>query len=78
MKGPPFWWEAVAGIYIAGSSMCCTERIIYQPMKKPMTPVRPTRAEEPLPLGTAILSNVALSLLMWNIVLRVVGLILAA
>jgi hypothetical protein len=24
MKGPPFWWEAGAGIYIAGSSMCCT------------------------------------------------------
>jgi len=47
-------------------------------MKKPMTPARPTPAEEPLPLGTAILSNVALSLLMWNIVLRVVGLILAA
>jgi hypothetical protein len=36
-----------------------------------------TDTKKPLPLGTAILSNVALSLLMWNIVLRVVGLILA-
>lgn len=26
---------------------------------------------EPLPLGTAILSNIALSLLMWNVALRI-------
>jgi hypothetical protein len=43
-----------------------------------MIPVIKTRAKEPLPLGTAILSNIALSLLMWNIALRVIGLILAA
>ena len=36
------------------------------------------RSEEPLPLGTAILSNIALSLLMWNIALRVASLLLAA
>jgi len=32
---------------------------------------------EPLPLGTALLSNVTLSLLMWNITLRIAGLLLA-
>jgi hypothetical protein len=37
-----------------------------------------TRWDEPLPLNTAILSNIALSLLMWNIALRVGGLLLAA
>jgi hypothetical protein len=37
-----------------------------------------TRWNEPLPLNTAILSNVALSLLMWNIALRAVGFLLAA
>jgi hypothetical protein len=37
-----------------------------------------TRLQEPLPLGTAMLSNIALSLLMWNIALRIAGLLLAA
>jgi hypothetical protein len=37
-----------------------------------------TEYEEPLPLSTAILSNIALSLLMWNIAFRVVNLLLAA
>jgi hypothetical protein len=37
-----------------------------------------TRCEEPLPLSTAILSNIALSLLMWNIILMIAGLLLAA
>ena len=37
-----------------------------------------TRRDEPLPLNTAILSNIALSLLMWNIALRVVSLLLVA
>jgi hypothetical protein len=37
-----------------------------------------TRSEEPLPLGTAMLSNIALSLFMWNIALRIAGLLLAA
>jgi hypothetical protein len=36
------------------------------------------RAEEPVPLDTAILSNIALSLLMWNIALRLVGLLVPA
>lgn len=35
------------------------------------------RLAEPLPLGTAMLSNFALSLLMWNIALRIAGLLLA-
>jgi hypothetical protein len=37
-----------------------------------------TRIEEPLPLGMAMLSNIALSLFMWNIAFRIVGLLLAA
>jgi hypothetical protein len=37
-----------------------------------------TRSAERLPLSTAILSNIALSLLMWNIALRLAGLLLAA
>ena len=36
-----------------------------------------TRLQAPLPLGMAILSNIALSLLMWNIALRIAGLLLA-
>jgi hypothetical protein len=36
------------------------------------------QSEESLPLDTAILSNIALSLLMWNIALRMAGLLLAA
>jgi hypothetical protein len=36
------------------------------------------RSQEPLPLGTAMLSNIALSLLMWNIALRIAGLLMAA
>jgi hypothetical protein len=78
MKEPPFWCGAVAGIYLA--DLPCATRADFLPAheEKLMMAVRPTRTKEPLPLGTAILSNVALSLLMWNIVLRVVGLILAA
>ena len=34
--------------------------------------------QEPLPLGTAMLSNIALSLLMWNVALRIAGLLLTA
>jgi hypothetical protein len=37
-----------------------------------------TRSGEPLLLGTAILSNIALSLLMWNIALRLARLLAAA
>lgn len=36
-----------------------------------------TRQQEPLPLGIAILLNIALSLLMWNIALRIAGLLFA-
>jgi hypothetical protein len=43
-----------------------------------MTDAARPRWDEPLPLNTAILSNIALSLLMWNIALRVAGLLLAA
>ena len=46
--------------------------------KNPMAHAVPTRAEEPLPLGAAMLSNIALSLFMWNIALRLAGLLLAA
>lgn len=35
------------------------------------------RLAKPLPLGTAMLSNIALSLFMWNIALRIAGLLLA-
>lgn len=43
-----------------------------------MTHAARTRADEPLPLSTAVLSNIALSLLMWNIALRAVGFLIAA
>ncbi len=35
-----------------------------------------TRLPEPLPLATAILSNIALSLFLWNIAFRIAGLLL--
>jgi len=35
-----------------------------------------TRAEGPLPVNQAILANVALSLFMWNVTLRLAGLLL--
>ena len=37
-----------------------------------------TRLPQPLPLGTAMLSNIALSLFLWNIALRIAGFLLAA
>ena len=37
-----------------------------------------TPLQKPLPLGTAMLSNIALSLFLWNIALRIAGLLLAA
>jgi hypothetical protein len=43
-----------------------------------MPQVARTRSAERLPLSTAILSNIALSLLMWNIALRLASLFLAA
>jgi hypothetical protein len=43
-----------------------------------MTQAARTRREEPLPFSTAILSNIALSLFMWNIALRIAGLLLTA
>jgi hypothetical protein len=36
-----------------------------------------TRLHQPLPLGTAMLSHIALSLLLWKITIRIVGLLLA-
>lgn len=36
------------------------------------------RSDDPLPLGTAMLSNIALSLLMWYIIFRVAGMLLVA
>jgi hypothetical protein len=35
------------------------------------------RSQEPLPLGTAMLSHIALSLFMWNVALRLAGFLLA-
>jgi hypothetical protein len=43
----------------------------------PMQQAGTRRPEEALPLDTAILSNVTLSLLMWNIALRVARMLLA-
>jgi hypothetical protein len=37
-----------------------------------------TRLHEPVPLSTAMLSHIALSLFLWNITLRIAGLLLAA
>ena len=37
-----------------------------------------TRSQEPLPLDTAMLSNIALSLFLWNVTLRIATLLLAA
>src|ERR1700730_15730774 len=53
--------------------------VVGQPEEKgPMPQAARTRSEERLPLSTAILSNIALSLLMWNIALRLASLFLAA
>jgi hypothetical protein len=43
----------------------------------PMAHAIRTRSKEPLPLGMAMLSNIALSLFMWNLALRIVGLLFA-
>jgi hypothetical protein len=37
-----------------------------------------TRLPHPLPLDTAMLSNIALSLFLWNITFRIASLLLAA
>jgi hypothetical protein len=57
------------------------ERGIYRARVKRSRPMRYaaiTRLHEPVPLGTAMLSHIALSLFLWNITLRIVGLLLAA
>jgi hypothetical protein len=46
--------------------------------RSPMAQAAITRLQEPLPLDTAMLSNVALSLFLWNIALRIAGLLFAA
>ena len=43
-----------------------------------MTQAATTRLRQPLPLGTAMLSHVALSLLLWNLTFRIIGWLLAA
>jgi hypothetical protein len=40
--------------------------------------VRNTRTAAPLPVNTAILSNIAVCLLLWNVILRIVSLLVAA
>jgi len=53
--------------------------VVQHDQEGPMPQAAKTRSEEPLPLGTAaILSNIALSLLMWNIALRLGWLLAAA
>jgi hypothetical protein len=42
-----------------------------------MTNAATTRSRQPLPLGTAMLSLIALSLLLWNITFRIAGLLLS-
>jgi hypothetical protein len=44
---------------------------------RPMQHAAITRLHEPVPLGTAMLSHIALSLFLWNITLRIAGLFLA-
>jgi hypothetical protein len=46
--------------------------------RSPMAHAAIPRLHEPLPLDTAMLSNIALSLFLWNIALRIAGLLLAA
>jgi hypothetical protein len=46
--------------------------------RSPMAHAATTRLQEPLPRGTAMLSNIALSLFLWNITFRIAGLLLAA
>jgi hypothetical protein len=43
-----------------------------------MTHAATTRLQDPLPLDMAMLSNIALSLLLWNIALRIAGFLVAA
>ena len=43
-----------------------------------MAPAAITQLQEPLPFGTAMLSNIALSLFLWNITFRLAGLLFAA
>src|SRR5260370_29808808 len=53
--------------------------VVCQPEEKgPMLQGARTRSEERLPLSTAILSNIALSLLMRHIALKLASLLLAA
>jgi hypothetical protein len=46
--------------------------------RRPMEHSAITRLHEPVPLSTAMLSHLALSLFLWNITLRIAGLLLAA
>jgi hypothetical protein len=46
--------------------------------RRPMAHAAVTKVQEPLRLDTAMLSNIALSLFLWNVVLRIASLLLAA
>jgi hypothetical protein len=59
-------------------NFCVPMAVVQHDQEGPMPQAAGTRSEEPLPLGTAILSNIALSLLMWNIALRLGWLLAAA
>jgi len=68
-------WHIFCGLLTAG----VPQLVMCQLKEKgPMPQGARTRYEDPLPISTAILSNIALSLLMWNIALRVASLLLAA
>jgi hypothetical protein len=45
--------------------------------RSPMAHAAITPLQKPLPLGTAMLSTIALSLFLWNIAFRIAGLLLA-
>jgi hypothetical protein len=67
-------WHVICGYkFLARHSAA----VPCQGEKNPMAHAVTTRSEEPLPLGTAMLSHLALSLFMWNIALRIAGMLLA-
>ena len=68
--------QALASILLVQDAQRRTGSVRGPREKNPIMPVTTTRAGERLPPGTAILSNIALSLLMWNIALRLIDLLL--
>jgi hypothetical protein len=63
---------------LAGEYRALEFRSVRLKWRSPMTQAATTRLRQPLPLGTAILSHIALSLLLWNLAFRIVGWLLAA